>query len=195
MLLAAGEIFFARKDRAMAKKMFAGLIADKHDGYDARLWLGKIAVDEGDLAEAKTQLALAKKFDPDSADPYVLLAKALLKSDEDAAARELETAAELEVMDGSIPKTLVEIYARKRRWADVVRAARLSQFIDPYDVAVHTELARALYALGKPADARAEIALGLACAPTDAERAALTRLRATPGAGSKAAAPLRPSPR
>ena len=57
--------------------MFELLIADKHDGYDARLWLGKIAVDEGNLAEAKTQLALAKGFDPDSAEPYALLAKAL----------------------------------------------------------------------------------------------------------------------
>ncbi|HEX9103861.1 MAG TPA: hypothetical protein VF997_16735, partial [Polyangia bacterium] len=88
VLLAAGQIFLARKERAMAKKMFDGLVEEKHDGYDARLWLGKIAVDDGDLVEAKKQLALAKAFDPDSAEPYVLLAKALLKREPDAAVRE-----------------------------------------------------------------------------------------------------------
>ncbi|MGZ3406792.1 MAG: tetratricopeptide repeat protein, partial [Polyangia bacterium] len=159
VLLAAGEIFLARKERAMAKKMFGGLIEEKHDGYDARLWLGKIAVDENDLPEAKKQLALAKAFDPDSAEPYVLLAKALLKTDEAAALPELEKAAELEVMDASLPKALVEIYAKKQRWADVVRTAKLSQMIDPYDVEVHDALERAYKALGRSDEARTEALL------------------------------------
>ncbi|MGZ3429168.1 MAG: tetratricopeptide repeat protein, partial [Polyangia bacterium] len=192
--LAAAQIFVARKERAPAKALLNVLIAEHHDGYDARLWLGKLATDEGDLPEAKKQLALAKTFDPESAEPYVLLAKALMKSDVDAAAVELEKAAELEVMEASIPKTLVELYAKKQRWADVVRAARLSQFIDPYDVDVHSALAQALFALGRPAEARAEIDLALACAPTDAQGAALKKLRAT-GAPGKAAAPPPPSPR
>ena len=196
VLLAAAEIFVGRKERPAAKKVLQALITEAHgDGYDARLWLGKIAVDEGNLDEAKKQLALAKGFDPDSAEPYVLLAKAMLKSDEEAALGELERAAQLEVMDGSIPKTLVEIYGKKQRWADVVRTARLSQFIDPYDVAVHTMLARALFALGKPAAARTEIDLAEKCAPTDEQRATLKKLLATPGAAPKAAAPPPPSPR
>jgi cellulose synthase operon protein C len=159
VLLAAGEIFLARKERPMAKKMFNGLIEEKHDGYDARLWLGKIAVDENDLPEAKKQLALAKSFDPDSAEPYVLLAKALMKSDDAAALPELEKAAELEVMDASIPKALVELYAKKQRWADVVRTAKLSQMIDPYDVEVHDALERAYKALGRGDEARTEALL------------------------------------
>jgi len=158
-LLAAGQIFVAQKERGMAKKMFQGLIDEKHDGYDARLWLGRIAVDEGNLDEARKQLALAKQFDPESAEPYVLLAKALLKSDGDAAVAELEKAAELEVMDSSIPKALVEIYAKKQRWADVVRTAHLSQMIDPYDVEVHDALARALTALGMKDEAKVELQL------------------------------------
>jgi len=89
----------------------------------------------------------------------VLLAKALLKSDHDAALRELETAAQLEVMDGSIPKALVEIYAKKERWADVVRTARLSQLIDPYDFDVHAAMEKALTALGRRDEARVEAAL------------------------------------
>jgi predicted Zn-dependent protease len=100
-----------------------------------------------------------------------------LKTDPNAAVRELESAAQLEVMDGSIPKTLVEIYAKTQRWTDVVRTARLSQFIDPYDVDVHAALAQALAALGRSAEARAELAL-------KKQSEGLTR-----------AAPLRPSPR
>src|SRR5262249_34109988 len=159
VLLAAGEIFMAQKERGLAKKMFNALLEEKADGYDARLWLGKIAADEGNLDEAKKQLALAKKFDPESAEPYVLMAKALFKSAGDAALAELEKAAELEVMDSSIPKALVEIYAKKQRWVEVVRTARLSQMIDPYDVDVHGALAHALQALGKKDEAKIELEL------------------------------------
>ena len=119
------------------------------------MWLGKIAADEGNFVEAKKQLALAEGYDPDSAEPYVILAKALLKTEPAAATAALEKAAQLEVMDASIPKALVELYAKDERWADVVRTARLSQFIAPYDVDVHIQLARALYATGKPAEAQA----------------------------------------
>lgn len=176
-MLAAGMIFMAQKERGLAKKMFQGLIDDKHDGYDARLWLGKIAADEGSFAEARKQLALAEQFDPDSAEPHVILAKALLKSEPDVAVAELEQAAKLEVMDSSIPKALVEIYAKKQAWADVVRTARLSQMIDPYDVEVHDALARALAALGHKDEARVELELK------------------KQSAASTAGAPPRPSPR
>lgn len=178
ILLASAELQLARKDRAGAKKTLRELIDARHgDGYDARLWLGKIAADERELAEARTELARAEAFDPDSAEPHVLLAKALLNSDADAAARELEAAAKLEVMDASIPKALVELYEKKQRWADVVRAARLSQLIDPYDVEVHEAMGKALTALGRRDEARAEAALTRASA-------ALTK-----------GAPPRPSPR
>ena len=161
------------------EKLFNRLVESQHDGYDARLWLGKIAVEENDLVEAKRQLALAKSFDPESAEPYLLLAKALMKTDEEATLHELEKAAELEVMDGSIPKALVELYGKRQRWADVVRTARLSQLIDPYDVDVHTQLARALSALARPGEARVEIELALKCAPSAEQRALLQKLRAT----------------
>ncbi len=161
--LAAAEILMLRKSRPAAKVLLEALISEGHDGYDARLWLGKLAVDDGNVAEAQKQLALAKKYDPDSAEPYVLLAKALVKTDEEAAARELEKAAELEVMDASLPKKLVEIYAKKQRWPDVVRAAKLAQDIDPYDVDVHDALARALAATGRKAEAKVELELKKQC--------------------------------
>jgi hypothetical protein len=80
----------------------------------------------------------------------------LLKSEPNVAVAELEQAAKLEVMDASIPKALVEIYVKDKRWADVVRTARLAQFIDPYDVDVHAALEKALLALGRADEAHVE---------------------------------------
>jgi hypothetical protein len=182
LVLAGAELALLRKDRELARLMLTALIKVGHgDGYDARIALGKIAVDENKLDVAQSELALAKKYDPDAADPYVLLGKALLKSDVPAALRELEVAAQLENMDATIPKLLVERYAAAQRWADVLRAATLVQYIDPYDGEVHLARAKALLALGRAADARTEIDVALACAPSDAQRAALTSLRAKAG--------------
>jgi tetratricopeptide (TPR) repeat protein len=196
LVLAEAELALLRKDRERARTMLQALIQAGHgDGYDARVALGKIAVDEGKLDEAKQQLALAKKYDPDAVDPYVLLGKALLKAagarppagaaraagaaeNETAALAELEAAAQLETMDATIPKLLVERYAAAARWSDVLRAATLAQYIDPYDSDVHLARAKALVALGRGGDARSEIDVALACAPTDEQRAALTALRA-----------------
>ncbi|HWE31258.1 MAG TPA: hypothetical protein VHB97_24795, partial [Polyangia bacterium] len=193
LALAAAHLAMARKDRQMAHSMLDALIDIGHgDGYDARFLLGKLAVDEGNLAEAKKQLALAKQFDPDAAEPYVALGKALLKTDEAGALREWETAAQLDIMDASIPKALVEHYDKLGRWDDVVRASVLAQNIAPYDVDVHVARAHALMKLGRAAEAKSEIALGLACAPNEAQEAALEALTKP---GTKAVAPPRPAPR
>lgn len=167
--LATAEILLSRKERDAAAIVLRLMVEQFHaDGYDARFLLGKIAADEGKLDEAKKQLELAKKYDPDSAEPYVALGKALLKSDEAAAIRELETAAQLDIMDASIPKTLVELYAKRGRSADVVRAGKLAQMIDPCDADVHAAMARAYGALGRAADARVELDLKQACAASPA---------------------------
>jgi tetratricopeptide (TPR) repeat protein len=190
LALAAAQLALARKDRPMAHMMLDALVQLGHgDGYDARYLMGRLATDEGNLEEAKKQLALAKQFDPDAAEPYVMLGKALLKTDEPAALREWETAAQLDVMDPAIPKALVEHYDKLGRWADVLRAATLAQNIAPYDVDVHLARARALQQLGRGGEARAEIDLGLACAPNETQEAALRAL------GTKAAAPPRSAPR
>jgi tetratricopeptide (TPR) repeat protein len=187
MILAAAEEALLQKNRELAKTFLRGLTSVVNgDGYDARFLLGKVAAEEGDLVEAKKQLALAKKMDPDMADPYVVLAKALLKTDVNGALAELETAAQLEVMDGSIPKLLVEEYAKEQRWAELVHAARLSQFIDPYDVDVYQKLAVALMALGKHVEAKAEIALALQCDVSDEQRVALQALLAAAQHGKPA---------
>ena len=61
------------------------------------------------LALASQDLTLAKKFDPESAEPYEMLAKAYLKANRgDDAAVELEAAARLDVHDASLLHILVE---------------------------------------------------------------------------------------
>jgi tetratricopeptide (TPR) repeat protein len=190
-VLAGAELALLRKDRPTAKQFLTALVMVGHgDGYDARLLLGKIAADEGQLDEAKKQLALAKQADPDAAEPYLVLGKLLLKSDEPAALRELEAAAQLENMDASIPKLLVERYAKAQRWADVVHASTLAQYIDPYDIDVHVARARALWALGRGPEARTEVEVALTCNPSDEQRATLTGL-----SSAKAAAPPPPATR
>jgi Flp pilus assembly protein TadD len=178
MVLAGAKLALQRKDRVTAKNLLHALVLVGHgDGYDARLMLGKIAVDEGDLATAERELGQAKQMDPDAAEPYLVLAKALMATREADALRELEHAAELEIMDPAIPKLLVEKYAAAKRWNELLAAASKSQLIDPFDVEVRSARARALLALGRGDEARREIELALACEPTDEQRAALKKLR------------------
>src|SRR5581483_1669925 len=175
VVLAAATLALQRKDRAAAKFFFLGLTRN-HDGYDARFGLGQIAAAEGDMPEAEKQLALAKKLDPDRAEPYLELAKLYLKTREDDALKELEAAALLDCMDPGPPKLLVEKHAAKGRWQKVVELAPLALFTDPFDVAVHTRLARAYVELGRREDAIHEIEAGLACEATGEQQQALRDL-------------------
>jgi Peptidase MA superfamily len=174
LLLAAAQLAVLQKDRAKAKALYQALIAAGGDGYDARLGLGQIAAD---LVEARPQLELAKKMDPDRAEPWLELAKLQLKSDEPAALKELEAAARLDVMDGSITKTLLEKYAARKEWAKVVEWGPKAQFVDLYDAAVHKYYAQGLLALGKKKEAQAEIDAALQCEPDDKLKAELKALR------------------
>jgi tetratricopeptide (TPR) repeat protein len=173
IFLAAAQLSMLEKDRAKAKQFFQALIANGGDGYDARLGLGQVAAD---LVEAKPQFELAKKMDPDRAEPYLELAKLQLKSDEPAALKELEEAARLDVMDGSITKALMEKYSARKDWPKVVEWGPKALFIDLYDAAVHKIYAEGLLQLGRKKEARAEIEAALLCEPDDKLRAELKSL-------------------
>jgi hypothetical protein len=145
------------------------------DGFDARMGLGLSAAD---LVEAKPQFELAKKLDPDRAEPYLELAKLQLTSDEPAALRELEEAARLDVMDGSITKLLMDKYAARANWPKVAEWAPRALFVDLYDAALHKYYAQALLELGKKKEARAEIDAAGKCEPDEKTEAALKALAA-----------------
>jgi cytochrome c-type biogenesis protein CcmH/NrfG len=162
VVLASAQLSLLKKDKPAAKFFYQGLLKIGADGYDARMGLGQIA---DDLTEAKTQLELAKKMDPDRADPYLELAKLQLKSDLPAALKELEEGARLDVMDGSITKTLVEKYAGLKNWPKVIEWAPRALFIDLYDAQIHKLYAEALTAVGKKKEARAESEAAKKCQP------------------------------
>ena len=176
VVLAAAHLAEKNKDRVNAKVFFEALVQNGGDGYDARYGLGLLAAEEGNVPEAERQLALAKKMDPDRAEPYLELGKLYLKTREDDALRELEQAARLDCMDASSPKLLVEKHAAKGRYRQVVELAPLALYTDPFDVQLHIRLARAYLELGRAADARQEIAAGRECEAGDPERKELDGL-------------------
>jgi tetratricopeptide (TPR) repeat protein len=163
--LAAGELAMLQKDYKTAKQAFEFLLDSHADGYDARFGLGRIAAAEHDVPEAEKQLGLAKKMDPDRADPYIELAKLLLKTPgrEDDALPELEAAARLDCMDPSVAKLLVEKHAARQHWAKVAELAPLAIFIDPFDAPTHARFARALVELNRGSEALPEIDAALEC--------------------------------
>jgi tetratricopeptide (TPR) repeat protein len=167
-MLAAAELALLRKDRTMAKLFYGGLIAVGADGYDARFGLGQIAAAEKDVAAAERELALAKRYDPDRAEPYLLLAQLYDKTRPADAASELERASELEVMDVAIPALLVTHYAAERRFPELLAASERALFINPFDAEIRAHRVAALVELHKAAEARAELALARACRPVKA---------------------------
>jgi tetratricopeptide (TPR) repeat protein len=180
--LAVGLLAVQRKDWDGAKLLFGQLIRDGDDGFDARFGLGQAAAATADLVEAEKQLTLAKKMDPDRADPYTELAKLYLKMKrDDDAIRELEEAAKLDCMDPSIAKLLVVKYAAKKNWKKVAELAPLALYINPFDLPTHTELARALVELHRNAEALDEIDAASKCDPDGDQKAELRELELKAG--------------
>ena len=181
LALAAAELAMIQKDKKTAKEAYEFLLSSKADGYDARFGLGRLAASDNDVPEAEKQLALAKKLDPDRAEPYIELAKLYFKTREDDALRELEQAAMLDCMDPSVAKLLVEKHAARQHWAKVAELAPLSLYIDPFDVATHTRYARALLELGRSAEALKEIDAGLECEHDEKQKEELHQLELRAG--------------
>ncbi|HEY7957919.1 MAG TPA: tetratricopeptide repeat protein [Polyangia bacterium] len=180
--LAVARVDLLQKNRAGAKLVYGLLIEHGGDGYDARFGLGQIAADEGDLAEAEKELALAKKMDPDRAEPYVELGKLYLKMKrEEDGLRELEAAARLDCMDPSIPKLLVEKWAARGRWDKVLEDGQLALYLIPFDAELHLDLARALVARGRKHEALGEIDAARECHPDPPTEAALGKLEKQAG--------------
>jgi tetratricopeptide (TPR) repeat protein len=181
ILLAGAQLAMQDKEWSIAKTLFGGLLTIGGDGYDARIGLGKIAVAEKNEAEAMKNFELAKKMDPERAEPYVELGKLWLSTREDDALKELEAAARLDCMDASIPKLLVEKLAKKARWQKLVEVAPLALYTDPFDAKVHLHLARAHAELGHNAEALREVDAGEACKPDEKTARELTAVEQRAG--------------
>lgn len=165
-LFVLAELALRGRDRTAARARLEALVSAGGDGYDARLRLGQLAIDEKDWAAAERELSRAKKLDPERSEPYALLAEMYFQNGrEDDALRELERYAYLEQMEYGPVKKLVDKYAARRIWAKVREFGEMALLINPYDPDVHLALGEAYLALGRHDDAAWEFESALLCDP------------------------------
>jgi tetratricopeptide (TPR) repeat protein len=141
-----GELALRRRDTAAAKQRYVDLIAAGHDGYEPRIRLGYIAIQDDDVPEAENQLALAKKLDPERSDPYVLLADMYETKQRKAdALAEYEKYVMIEQMQYGPVKQLVTEYAVQNNWKKVRKYGELAVNINPNDGEMLLDLGRAYF--------------------------------------------------
>ncbi len=143
-LFVMGELALQGRDRKAAGTHYQAVIDAGHDGYEPRVRLGFLAIQQGNLAEAETQLAAAKKLDPERSDPYILLAEAYEKAGrKDDSLREYEAYVLIEQMQYAPVKHLVTEYRKKKDWKKVRQYGELALNINPYDGAMLVDLGNA----------------------------------------------------
>jgi len=134
-------------DIAEARRRFTELVQAGGDGYDARLGLAKLALEEKDGTAAERDLVRAKQLDPERSEPSFLLYDLYTKSNrDDDALRELERFAFIENMDFGAHKKLVERYAARGNFAKVREIGERALYINPLDAELHVTLGQAYLA-------------------------------------------------
>ncbi len=176
LLLAAARLAYRLKDHALALELYDDLIAQKGDGFDARFGRAQSLSALGKPAEADFERA--KKLDPDRVEPYLALAKIYDQKHDDRVLAELEKAATIDIMDGSITKHLLEKYVEKKDWSDAMRAGERALFVNLFDGEVHMNLARAYGAVKRNADAKSELKMAALCELDEAQKKMLADLKA-----------------
>jgi cellulose synthase operon protein C len=165
-----------KEDAKASRAEFETLLAQGTDGYVIRVALARFAGADGDIEGAIKHLQAAKKLDPDSGEPYVLLTQLYeAKERRDDLLRETEAYLDLQEHDHDSARLLIDRFAAEKRWADVVRIAPRVIGITPMEPFVHQQYGLALGALGKPKEAIYELESALAAGPRKpgAVRAAL----------------------
>ena len=146
-LFAAAQLSLARNDRTGAATLLKRLLAVGGDGYEARLMLGRLYLEQGNLVLGKKHLDRAKKFDPERARPWMLMARVLDRAGKsEAEIRELKALVKLDQQNGSAVERLVELLAKKKDWSGVREFGQMAYFIKPASARLHLLLARALSA-------------------------------------------------
>ena len=165
-LWAQYEVAFRNRDVGGAKAKLRAVIGAGGDGYDARLRLGAIAREEGDLATAEKELTAAKKLDPERSEPYQLLAESYFKANrEPEALKELERYAYLEQMEYGPVKKLAEKYAARQDFAKAREFGEMALYINPYDADLHLTMGEAYLALSLAKEAVYEFESALVVDP------------------------------
>jgi len=143
------EVALHNGDTAQAKSLFVGLANDGHDSYDIRTKLAQLAMADNNTAEVEKQLCAAKRLDPERSYPYQALA-AMYKKQKNTPKMlgELETYVYLEQMELAPLKELVVEYAKLGNWAKVRTYGTMATYIQPADVEIQMNLARAFTETG-----------------------------------------------
>lgn len=146
-----------------AKKEFEAMLADGLDGYAIRYGLGRIAARDADMENTIKHLNEAKKWDPDRAEPWVLLMELYQAKDRrDDLLKEAEGYLDIQEHDHEAARLLIDRFAGDKRWADVVRIGPRVLGITPMETYVHQQYGLALAELKRPKDAIVELEAALA---------------------------------
>jgi cellulose synthase operon protein C len=138
------EIAVHTGDMAKAKGLYAAIMAEGHDSYDLRTRLAQIAQDDMDTAEVEKQLCAAKKLDPERSYPYQALAGIYKKQGKTQKyLAEMESYAFIEQMEMAPLKELVLEHAKNNAWAKVKTFGEMATYINPADMDILLNLARA----------------------------------------------------
>jgi len=157
------EALAAQMDAKGAQAEYEALLAAGTDGYPIRFGLGKLAALAADVDAARMHLDAAKKWDPDRAEPYVLLMQLYEAKDRrDDLLKEAEAYLDVQEHDHAAARLLVDRFAADKRWTDLVRIAPRVIGITPMEPFVHQQYGRALAELKRPAEAAGELEAALA---------------------------------
>jgi len=143
-LFAVAQLALARNDRTGAIRLLQQLLAAGGDGYETRLMLGRLYLEQKDLKRAREHLDRAKRWDPENARPYMLMAQVLDRMGKKASLiKELKALVRLDQQSGPAATRLVELLAGRKDWAGVREFGQMAYFIRPASARLHLLLARA----------------------------------------------------
>lgn len=150
-LLADAELHQKLGKKTEAEKLFQELISVGGDGFDVRQRLGDLYAAQKQYPAAIKEYERAKLLDPDRSEPYERLA-AIYEQDkkDDDALRELAVAAELEISDDKVLTDLVERFAQKKRFKEVIRFGDMVLYLIPYREKLRALIGEAWLGLGQP---------------------------------------------
>jgi len=152
-LFVKGQAALGRKDWSTADAVFNRLVAAGGDGYAARLGLGRASLARKQLGPAARHLELAKRFDPERAEPCVLLARAFKGTGQtDKLVAELKGLVRLDQQSFAATWELVRLLAARKEQAGVRTYGTMAYYINPGSLELHRLLAQAFAAPAPTAD-------------------------------------------